>query len=190
MVLSMTTATVAAQPARWTIDPAHSSVGFSVRHMMITNVRGEFQKFAGELHFDPHDLDAARVSATVEVASIHTREAQRDAHLRSADFFDAEQHPAITFVSRRVRRSGDGHEVVGDLTIRGTTREVRLAVEDVTAEHTDPWGNRRIGASARTKIRRSEFGITWNAALELGGVLVGDEVAIHIEVSLVRQAAA
>lgn len=184
----MTTTANNSSPARWTIDPSHSSVGFSVRHMMITNVRGEFQRLAGEVRFDPGDLDASEVTATVEAASINTREAKRDEHLRSADFFDAERFPALTFASKRIARTGDGYEVVGDLTIRDVTREVRLAVEDVTAEHADPWGNRRIGASAKTKIRRSEFGITWNAALELGGVLVGDEITITIEVSLVKRA--
>lgn len=186
----MTTATspqTATQPTRWTLDASHSSVGFSVRHMMITNVRGEFQKLAGDVVFDPSRPEASKVSATIDVASINTREEKRDAHLRSADFFDAEAHPNMTFESKQVRRAGDGYEVVGDLTIRGTTREVKLSVEDVTAEHTDPWGQRRIGATARAKVRRSDFGMTWNAALEAGGVLVGDEITISIEVSLVKQ---
>jgi len=187
---AMTTAAApqtSSQPSRWTLDASHSSVGFSVRHMMITNVRGEFQKLAGDVVFDPSQPEASKVSATIDVASINTREEKRDAHLRSADFFDAEGHPQMTFVSKRVRRAGDDYEVVGDLTIRGTTREVTLRVEDVTAEHTDPWGQRRIGATARTKVRRSEFGMTWNAALEAGGVLVGDEISIVIEVSLIKQ---
>ncbi|UJR78572.1 YceI family protein [Sandaracinus amylolyticus] len=186
----MTTAApqTASQPSRWTLDASHSSVGFSVRHMMITNVRGEFQKVSGEVVFDPSKPEASKVSATIDVASINTREEKRDGHLRSADFFDAEKHPSMTFESKRVRRAGDGYEVVGDLTIRGTTREVTLTVDDVTAEHTDPWGNRRIGASARAKVRRSEFGMTWNSALEAGGVLVGDEISIVIEVSLIKQA--
>lgn len=185
----MTTAApqITSQPARWTLDASHSSVGFSVRHMMITNVRGEFQTVAGEVVFDPSQPEASKVSATIDVASINTREEKRDAHLRSADFFDVESHPKMTFVSKRVRRAGDGYEVLGDLTIRGTTREVALHVDDVTAEHTDPWGQRRIGASARAKVRRSEFGMTWNSALEAGGVLVGDEITITVEVSLVRQ---
>lgn len=177
------------QPAtRWTLDASHSTVGFSVRHMMITNVRGEFQGVAGEITFDPRDLASAKVRATIDVASINTREAKRDAHLRSADFFDAEQHPQITFESRAVVPKGDGYEIVGDLTIRGTTREVILTVDDVTAEHTDPWGNQRIGASAKGSVRRSEFGMTWNTALEAGGVLVGDEIKIQIEASLIKQA--
>jgi polyisoprenoid-binding protein YceI len=185
----MNTTTSTSTPTLWTLDPTHSSVGFSVRHMMITNVRGEFQKFAGEVAYDPADPGATRISATIDVASIHTREAARDAHLRSPDFFNAEQYPTINFNSRSVDRAGDGLVVVGDLSIRGVSREVRLTVDEMSAQHTDPWGNQRIGAAAKTKIRRSEFGITWNTALELGGVLVGDEITIHIEASLVRQAA-
>lgn len=185
----MTTATATASTAtRWAIDTSHSSVGFSVRHLMISNVRGEFKKFAGEVVLDPQDPAGTSVSATIEVGSIHTREDQRDNHLRGADFFDAEKFPDITFASKRVTRTGDGYDVVGELTIRDQTREVVLKVEDVTDEQADPWGNRRIGASAKTKIRRSEFGITWNAALELGGVMVGDEITINIEVSLVKKA--
>ena len=183
-----TTVQTSAQPTRWTLDASHSSVGFSVRHMMITNVRGEFEKLTGEVLFDPKQLGAAKVSASIDVASINTREPKRDEHLRSAEFFDAAAHPTITFASRAVRAKGEGYELVGDLTIRGTTKEVTLTVEDVTAEHTDPWGQRRIGASAKTKVRRSDFGMTWNAALEAGGVLVGDEISIQIEVSLVKQA--
>jgi polyisoprenoid-binding protein YceI len=172
---------------RWTIDGDHSHLGFSVRHMMISNVRGEFQKVSGEVTYDRQRPEASRVSVAIDVGSIHTREEKRDAHLRSADFFDVENHPQMTFVSRSVGRRGSGLEVVGDLTIRGTTRQVVLSVDEVTPEHTDPWGNRRVGASARTKIRRSDFGMRWNAALEAGGVLVGDEVSIQLEVELVLQ---
>jgi polyisoprenoid-binding protein YceI len=178
----------AQQPTRWSVDASHSSVSFSVRHMMITNVRGEFGALEGSVVLDPKQPELSRVTASIDVASINTREEKRDAHLRSADFFDAESHPKMTFASRRVRATKGGYEVVGDLTIRGTTREVTLTVEDVTGEHTDPWGQRRIGASAKAKVRRSEFGMKWNAALEAGGVLVGDEVTISIEVSLVKQA--
>jgi polyisoprenoid-binding protein YceI len=179
--------TTSSTSTRWAIDASHTSVGFSVRHMMITNVRGELQRLSGEVIFDPRQPELAKVSAKIEAGSISTREEKRDAHLKSADFFDAEGHPYITFESKRVRRTDAGYDVVGDLTIRGTTREVTLTVDDVTAEHTDPWGGRRIGAAARAKIRRSEFGMTWNAALEAGGVLVGDEISIQIEVSLVKQ---
>jgi polyisoprenoid-binding protein YceI len=172
---------------RFVLDAAHSNVGFSVRHMMISNVRGAFGKVSGEVSHDPARPEQTRLSVTVDVASINTGEEKRDAHLRSADFFDADNHPHMTFVSRAVRHSGEGLELVGDLTIRGTTREITLAVDDLTPEHTDPWGGRRIGATARGKIRRSDFGMRWNAALEAGGVLVADEVKIEIEAQLVRQ---
>lgn len=172
---------------RWSLDPTHSTVGFSVRHLMITNVRGEFQKVSGEVVYDAAHPEATRISAAIDVASVNTREAQRDAHLRSADFFDAEKHPAITFVSKRARAAGAARlEVTGDLTIRGTTREVTLAVSEITGEQTDLWGNTRVGATASTKIKRSEFGITWNKALETGGIAVGDEVTITLDVSLVK----
>ncbi|HEY8432431.1 MAG TPA: YceI family protein [Sandaracinaceae bacterium] len=179
--------TTASTPVRYAIDASHTTVGFSVRHMMITNVHGEFEKVEGEVLYDPSNPENTKITASIDVASIHTREAKRDEHLRSADFFDAENHPKMTFASKSVRKTKGGFEVTGDLTIRGTTREVVLEVTDVTDEHTDPWGGRRIGASAKAKIKRSDFGMQWNAALEAGGVLVGDEVKISIDVSLVRQ---
>jgi polyisoprenoid-binding protein YceI len=173
--------------ARFALDADHSHVSFSVRHLMISNVRGEFQKVAGSAYYDPTRPEATQLSVSIDVASIHTREEKRDAHLRSADFFDVEQYPAMTFVSKRTSRRGDGLDLVGDLTIHGVTREVTLAVEDLTGEHADPWGNQRIGATARTKIRRSDFGMKWNAALETGGILVGDEVSIQIEAELIKE---
>jgi polyisoprenoid-binding protein YceI len=182
-----TTPVTRAEPPRWSLDAAHSHVSFAVRHLMISNVRGEFQKVAAEATYDPARPEESRLTATIDVGSINTRDEKRDAHLRSADFFDAANHPTMTFTSKAVRRRGDAVDLVGDLTIRGTTREVTLALEEITPEHTDPWGNRRIGASARTKIRRSDFGMTWNAALETGGVLVGDDVSIQVEVELVRK---
>src|SRR5688572_4226481 len=139
----------AATSTKWTIDPAHTSVTFSVRHMMVSNVRGEFQKVSGAVTWDPKHPEASKLEATIDVASINTREPQRDAHLKSADFFDVENHPNITFASRGVGRRKDGIvEIVGDLTIHGTTRVVTLVVEGPTEEHTDPWGGVRIGASA------------------------------------------
>ncbi|MBX3189199.1 MAG: YceI family protein [Labilithrix sp.] len=171
----------------WSIDPSHSSATFSVRHLMITNVRGEFQKLSGSVTYDPARPEATTVQATIDVASINTREPQRDAHLRSADFFDAETHPTLTFTSKALRTGDRGLELVGDLTIRGTTREVVLAIDGPTPEQDDPWGNVRIGASATTKIKRSEFGMTWNTLLETGGIAVADEVSISLDVSLVRQ---
>jgi polyisoprenoid-binding protein YceI len=171
---------------RWTLDAAHSHVAFAVRHMMISNVRGEFTKLSGTVAYDPHRPEQSRVEVSIDVDSINTREEKRDAHLRSPDFFDVANYPTITFKSKAVRPRGDNLDVVGDLTIHGTTKEVTLAVEEVTPAFTDPWGNLRIGASARTKIRRSDFGMKWNAALEAGGVLVGDEITIQIETELMR----
>lgn len=173
---------------RYVIDASHSHVAFSVRHMMISNVRGEFQRYAGEFRYDPARPEATSATVSIEVASVNTREEKRDAHLRSGDFFDAEAFPAMTFTSKRATARGDGVDVVGDLTIRGTTREVVLSVDDITAEHKDPWGNLRVGATATTKIKRSDFGMLWNAALEAGGVLVADEVKIQLEVEGIKQA--
>lgn len=170
----------------WTIDPAHSSATFSVRHLMITNVRGEFGKVSGSIGYDPASPESATAEATIEVGSISTRDAGRDTHLKSGDFFDVEKFPTITFKSKSVKKGGKGLEVTGDLTIKDATKEVVLTVEGPSDEQKDPWGNQRIGAAGRTKIKRSEFGITWNAALELGGVAVGDEVTIDLDVSLIK----
>lgn len=173
--------------ATYDLDASHSHAGFAVRHMMVSNVRGEFTKLEGSVGYDPAAPENTAINVKIDVASVNTREEKRDGHLRSADFFDAEHFPHMTFVSKQARRRGDGLEVKGDLTIHGTTHEVTLEVEDITPEHADPWGKTRMGASARTKIRRSDFGMRWNAALEAGGVLVGDEVSIQLEVELVRR---
>jgi polyisoprenoid-binding protein YceI len=189
-----TTASTSSTPTattatRWTLDPGHSAVGFSVRHLMITNVRGEFEKFRGEVTYDGARPQATRIEATIDVASLNTREAKRDLDLRSALFFDAENHPEMTFVSKSARALGDGNvDVTGDLTIRGTTHEVTLSVREISAAQADMRGNARIGATASTQIKRSDFGMTWNKALETGGVVVGDVVTITLEVSLVKAA--
>jgi polyisoprenoid-binding protein YceI len=180
-------AETATQSNVWTIDGSHTNATFSVRHLMISNVRGEFQKVSGSVTFDPAKPEATSVRAEIDVASISTREPQRDTHLRSADFFDVENFPLMTFASTSVRRADKGLEVVGDLTIHGTTREVILAVDGPTPAQKDPWGNTRVGASASTKIKRSDFGMTWNSALEAGGFLVGDEISIHLDVELIQQ---
>jgi polyisoprenoid-binding protein YceI len=183
-----TQATTKQQAAKWTLDNSHSSVTFSVRHLMITNVKGEFQKVSGSAFYDPAKPEATKLEAVIDVASINTREPQRDTHLKSADFFDAEKFPTITFVSKSARGTGKGEiAITGDLTIHGVTREVVLAVSDIADESTDPWGNLRIGASASTKIKRSDYGMTWNSVVEAGGVLVGDEVKIQLDVSLIKQ---
>jgi polyisoprenoid-binding protein YceI len=180
--------TRATQSHEWTIDASHSHVGFSVRHLMIANVRGEFTKLGGSVTWDPERPELTKIDVEIDVASISTREEKRDAHLRSGDFFDAEQFPTISYRSRGVgRHKGDGHlEVVGDLTIHGVTRVVVLDVEGPTPEQKDPWGNTRMAATARTTIKRSEFGMTWNSALETGGVLVGDDIKIELEIELTK----
>ena len=169
------------------IDPAHSRAHFTVRHMMITNVRGAFSNVTGNVVYDPENLAASSVDVSIDVATIDTHEPQRDAHLKSPDFFDAEKFPKILFQSKKVESAGDGElKVTGDLTIHGTSKEVVLNVEGPTPEGKDPWGNLRIGASATAKIKRSEFGLTWNATLETGGFLVGDDIKIELEVSLIK----
>jgi len=185
--VSTPAATTSSTPTLWTLDPGHSAVGFSVRHLMITNVRGEFERFRGDVSYDAAHPEALRIDATIDVASLNTREAKRDADLRSPLFFDVENHKEMTFASKSARLSGEGHvDVTGDLTIRGTAREVTLSVRDISTVQVDMRGNPRIGATASTQIRRSDFGMTWNKALETGGVVVGDVVTLTIEVSLVK----
>jgi polyisoprenoid-binding protein YceI len=182
-----TTAVSAATHTTWAIDPAHSHVGFSVRHMMISTVKGRFGEIAGTIVLDD-DLSASSVEATLGVASIDTREPQRDAHLRSADFFDAAQFPTITFKSRRVEAAVPGtFAVTGDLTIKGVTREVVLeAIEEGRGK--DPWGGERAGFTAHTTINRRDYGLSYNQVLETGGVLVGEEIKISLDVQLIKQA--
>lgn len=171
----------------WNLDPVHSVAEFKVRHMMISNVKGQFTGISGVLNFDEADIANSRVEATIAAASINTRDPQRDAHLQSADFFDVEKFPALSFVSTRVRPTGDGElKVEGDLTIHGVTRKVTFDVEGPTPATKDPWGNTRLGLSATAKINRKDFGLTWNTALETGGILVGDEVAITLDVQFVQ----
>jgi polyisoprenoid-binding protein YceI len=175
--------------ATYQIDPAHSSANFTVRHMMITNVHGSFKKISGTVTYDPANPANATIDAEIDASSINTNEEQRDAHLRSADFLDVENFPTITFRSTKVEKKGDEElEVTGDLTIHGVTKRVVLSVEGPAPEGKDPWGNIRTGATATTKIKRSEFGLTWNTALETGGILVGDDVKISLDLSLIKAA--
>ena len=184
----MSTITEAATRTTWVIDPAHTSVEFSVKHLMITTVKGRFAGVQGSVTLDQTDPSQNQVEVTIDAASIDTREAQRDTHLRSADFLDVEKFPVITFKSRRVRAgSGDTFQVTGDLVIRGVSREVVLAVTSL-GRATDPWGGARAGFDATTKIKRSEFGLTWNQALEAGGVVVGDELKISLDAEVLKQA--
>jgi polyisoprenoid-binding protein YceI len=169
------------------VDPAHSSAHFVVRHMMITNVRGSFSNIQGTIVWDAANPGQSTIEAVIDATTIQTQEAPRDAHLKSADFLDVEKYPTITFKSTKAESTGDDElKVTGDLTVHGVTKSVALKVEGPTAEGKDPWGNARIGASATTKIKRSEFGLSWNAALETGGILVGDDLKIEIEVSLIK----
>jgi polyisoprenoid-binding protein YceI len=181
----------APKPTQWQIDPAHSAAHFSVRHLMISNIRGEFSKVSGNAVLDLSVPTKSTVEVTVDTASINTREPQRDEHLRSADFLDVANYPAITFRSKRITAAGpDRNKVTGDLTIRGVTREVTFDVEGPTPSIKDPWGNVRTGISATAKINRKDFGLVWNALTEAGGVVVGDEVSITFESELVQKTAA
>jgi len=191
----MTTAVIApsqsTNAAEWQIDPAHSAAHFSVRHLMISNVRGEFTKLSGSALIDPTDLTRSRVEVTINAASLNTREPQRDDHLRSPDFFDVANFPRITFRSSRIESLGPEHyKVTGDLTIHGATKEVALDVEGPTPTVKDPWGNIRAGVSGSAKVNRKDFGLVWNALTETGGVVVGDEVKISIEAELIQKSPA
>jgi len=182
-----TLATPQTSTTTWSIDPVHSVAEFKVKHMMISNVKGQFAKVTGVLTLDQSDLANSRVEASVEAASIETRDAQRDTHLRSADFFHVEKFPTLAFKSERLTLVRDGELAVeGDLTIRGVTRKALFSVEGPTPPAKDPWGNSRVAVSATTKINRKDFGLTWNAALETGGILVGDEVTITLDVQFVK----
>ena len=173
--------------AIWNIDPAHSSASFSIKHMMIAKVHGGFEKLSGTLRYDAANPAQASVEASIDAASINTREAQRDGHLKSADFFDVEKFPTLSFKSTKVEADGDDLQVTGLLKIKDVSKEVVFAVEGPTAELKDPYGNFKIGVSATTKIKRKDFGLTWNAALEAGGVLVGDDVTITLDVQFVKK---
>ena len=173
------------------IDPAHSSAQFVVRHMMITNVRGGFSSVQGSIEYDPDNPSNSSIDAVIDASTINTLDQQRDTHLKSADFLHVEQHPTIVFKSKKVARANEGEwKVTGDLTIHGVTKEVVLNVEGPTPEGKDPYGNTRIGASASTKIKRSDFGLTFNAPLETGGVLLGDDLKIELEISAIKSQSA
>lgn len=174
--------------ADYEIDASHSSAQFAVKHMMVTNVRGEFTKLSGTVNLDDKDLKKSKIEATIDATTINTREPKRDEHLRSPDFFDTAKHPTITFKSTAVKKKGPGkYQVDGDLTMRGVTKKVVLDVESPDTEVKDPWGNTKRGAVATTRINRKDFGLTWNKALEAGGMVVGDEVQVTIDLELNRK---
>jgi polyisoprenoid-binding protein YceI len=174
----------------WKIDPAHAQITFSARHMMIMNVRGQFEKFTGEVDFDEQNPALSTVDVQIDAASLNTNEPKRDAHLKSPDFLDVENYPYISFRSKRVEADGERHgRIIGDLTIRDVTREVVLETEYLGMSQ-NPWGMTSAGFSAHTRINRKEWGLIWNVALETGGMLVGDEIGINIDLEIIKQAEA
>lgn len=171
---------------KWALDAGHSSVDFSVKHMMIANVKGTFKNFEATIEADPADLTTATIEFSIDTASVDTRNEDRDNHLRSADFFDVENHPKMTFKATSIKKTDDGeYDVTGDLTIRGTTKPQTFAVT-FEGSGKDPWGNEKAGFGVKGNISRSEYGLTWNAALETGGVLVGDKVKISLDVQAAK----
>ena len=192
-LISLITITALGLPAfsrgeTWNIDPAHTSAQFAVRHLMVSTVRGEFSKVEGAVNFDEQNPTKSSVEATIEVGSINTRVAKRDDHLKSPDFFDAAKYPTITFKSKKIEAAGEGKfKVTGDLTLHGVTKEVVLNVEGSPKPVKDPSGNLRMGGVATTKLNRKDFGLTWNKALETGGVVVGEDIDVTIDVELTRK---
>jgi polyisoprenoid-binding protein YceI len=174
---------------RWDIDVGHSAIHFRVRHMVISRVSGRFARWSGAIDLDDRDLTRSSVEVRIDASSIDTQVADRDTHLRSADFLDVARHPEIAFRSKRIEKDGDGYRVVGDLDLHGVVREVALEAE-FAGTGKDPWGNERAGFSARASLDRRDHGLVWNAALETGGVLVGEKVEIAIELEAVKKAAA
>ena len=172
----------------WNIDPAHSAAEFKVKHMMISNVRGKFGGITGVLNRVEADQTQSTLEVSIDVGTVNTQDEKRDGHLKSPDFFHVEQFPAMTFKSTHIEKKGDGFAVTGDLTIHGVTKPAVLNVEDVSEPTKDPWGKTRIGLTATTKINRKDFGLGWNAPLEAGGVVVGEEVAITLDVELIKAA--
>jgi len=181
----------AAASSTWQIDPAHSSAQFAIRHLGLSTVRGAFSKLSGTMQLDDQDITKSTIEVTIDVNTVDTREPDRDKDLRSERFFDVAHFPTMTFKSRKVEQVAPGKlRVSGDLTIRGTTKEVVLDVDGLTAPAKDPWGNQRVAASATTRINRQDYGVKWNAKLDNGGVVVGDDVNIAIDVELIQKTAA
>lgn len=185
VLASLLVASVASGADKYETDLAHSSVTFSVKHLVISNTRGEFRDFAGTIMMDESDITKSSVNVTIKTASINTHDDKRDSHLRSADFFDVEKHPEITFKSKKVEKIGNSYKLTGDVTIRGVTKEVSVPFTLVGPVQ-DPWGNKRIAAQATFTVNRQDFGVSWNKTLDTGGLLVGDEVTIALEVEAVH----
>ena len=185
MILAIPFAAVA---STWNIDPDHSNLGFKIKHLMVPNVKGNFEKYSGVVEIDDKDITKSKIEITIDTSSINTNVKKRDDHLRSADFFDVTKYPTITFVSKKVTRLDENRlKVVGDLTIRGVTREITVDVDGPSPEVKDPGGNIRRGATGTLKINRKDFGMMWHKTLDNGGLVVGDDVKISVEVELVRK---
>ncbi len=188
MLLSLILSLSSAIAATYQVDASHSRVGFAVSHMMVSTVRGEFGTVSGTVDYDPANVSATKVSAEVSVVSVATREAKRDEHLESAEFLDAAKFPSMTFVSKSVKNpSSTGFDLVGDLTIRGVKKEVTFRVNPISKEYKDPWGNVKAGTSATATINRQDFGVSWNATLDGGGYVVGDDVKIELDIELLKE---
>lgn len=187
VVALLATLSAFAQTSNWNIDPAHSTAQFTVRHMGISNVTGNFTKVSGAVVLDEKDITKSQVSASIDVSSVDTRVEMRDKDLKSPNFFDVEKYPTIEFKSKSIRKSGDKLQLIGDLTIHGTTHEVTLDVDGPTPEVGDPWGNTRRGFSATTSINRKDFNLTYNNLLKTGEAVVGDTIKIQIDVELVKK---
>jgi len=193
LITSISTIIVLALPAlalasTWIIDPEHSDVGFKVRHLMVSNVKGNFEKHIGTVEINDHDITKSKVVVSIDTNSINTNVPKRDEHLRSSDFFDVAKFPTMTFVSTKVAKAGkDKLKVTGDLTLHGVTKQVVLDIEGLSTESKDPWGNIRRGATATTKINRKDFGLAWNKVLETGGIAVGEEVTITLEIEMIKK---
>jgi len=185
MILAIPYAAVA---STWNIDPDHSNLGFKIKHLMVSNVKGNFDKYFGIVEINEKDITKSKVEVTIDTNSVNTNVKKRDDHLRSADFFDVAKYPTMIFVSKKVTVVGpDKLKVTGEFTLHGVTKEVVLDLEGPTAESKDPWGNTRKGATATTRINRKDYGLTWNQALETGGVLVGDDVELTLEVEMIKK---
>jgi polyisoprenoid-binding protein YceI len=185
----MSTATTAATATAYTIDPAHSSAGFKIRHLMIAYIRGGFSGITGDVVFDAANPANTKINASIDATTLHTHDPKRDAHVKAGDFLDVEKYPTINFVSKQVTPDGKNQwKVSGDLTLHGVTKPITLDVESAPAEAKDPWGNLRSGAEASTVIKRSDFGLSFNAPLETGGVMLSDELHIHLDIELIKKA--
>lgn len=171
---------------KWAIDPTHSAIGFKVKHMMFTNVNGIFEKYEATIVSDEADFSNATIEFSADINSINTNNADRDTHLKSTDFFDVENNPKLTFKASSFEKAGDDYEIAGDLSIKGVTKFVKFPAE-FSGFMTDPWGNTKVGINISGKINRKDWGLTWNAALETGGVLVSEEVKLDIELQLLKQ---